>query len=109
MPEMTKEQRKERVQKRIGSADTSNHTYFPAKENDQYVKTDAFQLVGIYARVSTDNPAQTSSFELQQKYYVDMPDPVTSHWPHWVPLSEDAESKWYISAKKNAEKSNMLL
>lgn len=72
MPEMTKEQQKERVQKRIGSADTSNHTYYPAKENDQYVKTNAFQLVGIYARVSTDNPAQTSSFELQQKYYVDM-------------------------------------
>ena len=26
----------------------------------------------IYARVSTDDPAQTSSFELQQKYYEDM-------------------------------------
>lgn len=37
------------------------------------------------------------------------PDPVTGHWPHWVPVSEDAGSKWYISAKKNAEKSNMLL
>lgn len=79
MPEMTKQQQRERVKRRVGSADTSNHTYFPEKENNQYVKTDAFQLVGIYARVSTDNPAQTSSFELQQKYYVDM----VNRNPNW--------------------------
>ncbi len=79
MPEMTKQQQRERVKRRVGSADTSNHTYYPEKENNQYVKTDAFQLVGIYARVSTDNPAQTSSFELQQKYYEDM----VSRNPNW--------------------------
>ena len=79
MPEMTKQQQRERVKRRVGSADTTNHTYYPAKENTQYVKTDEFQLVGIYARVSTDNPAQTSSFELQQKYYEDM----VSRNPNW--------------------------
>lgn len=79
MHEMTKQQQRERVKQRVGSADTTNHTYYPAKENTQYVKTDEFQLVGIYARVSTDNPAQTSSFELQQKYYEDM----VSRNPNW--------------------------
>ena len=79
MPEMTKQQQRERVKQRVGSADTTNHTYYPAKENTQYDKTDEFQLVGIYARVSTDNPAQTSSFELQQKYYEDM----VSRNPNW--------------------------
>ena len=79
MPEMTKQEQRERVKRRVGSADTSNHTYYPEKENNQYVKTDSFQLVGIYARVSTDNPAQTSSFELQQKYYEDM----VSRNPNW--------------------------
>lgn len=27
------------------------------------------------------------------------PDPITGHWPHWVPMSiSDASSKWYIAA-----------
>ena len=75
MPEMTREQQRERVRRRVKSAtDPENYTYFPEKENTDYVKNDEFQRVGIYARVSTDDPAQTSSFELQQKYYTDMVD-----------------------------------
>ncbi|MBQ6480915.1 MAG: recombinase family protein [Anaerolineaceae bacterium] len=75
MPEMTREQQRERVRRRVRAAtDPENYTYFPEKENLDYVKSDEFQRVGIYARVSTDDPAQTSSFELQQKYYVDMVD-----------------------------------
>ena len=73
MPEMTREQQRERVRRRVKSAtNPENYTYFPEKENTDYVKSDEFQRVGIYARVSTDDPAQTSSFELQQKYYTDM-------------------------------------
>ena len=73
MPEMTREQQRERVRRRVKSAtNPENYTYFPEKENTDYVKNDEFQRVGIYARVSTDDPAQTSSFELQQKYYTDM-------------------------------------
>jgi len=30
------------------------------------------------------------------------PDPVTGHWPHWVPVKEDdPDSKWYIEALKH--------
>lgn len=73
MPEMTREQQRERVRQRVRAATTpENYTYFPEKENNDYVKSDEFQRIGIYARVSTDDPAQTSSFELQQKYYTDM-------------------------------------
>ena len=32
------------------------------------------------------------------------PDPVTGHWPHWVPVKEnDPASRWFIEAKKNTE------
>ena len=66
-------QQKERIRRRIRSAvDPEKQQYFPETENNGYVKSDAFQRVGIYARVSTDDPAQTSSFELQQTYYEDM-------------------------------------
>jgi hypothetical protein len=25
-------------------------------------------------------------------------DPITGHWPHWIPVTEGAESKWHLSA-----------
>lgn len=31
------------------------------------------------------------------------PDPVTGHWPHWIPVtSDDPGSRWHIIAKENA-------
>lgn len=73
MSDITREQKKERTKKRIRTAtNPENYSYTPEKENTDYVKADEYQRVGIYARVSTDDPAQTSSFELQQKYYVDL-------------------------------------
>jgi hypothetical protein len=26
------------------------------------------------------------------------PDPVTGHWPHWIPVGEEPESKWHLAA-----------
>ena len=34
----------------------------------------------------------------------DDPDPVTGHWPHWVPLSTDPSDKWFLAAISNAKK-----
>lgn len=35
------------------------------------------------------------------------PDPVTGHWPHWIPVKEkDPSSRWHIEALKNAERYN---
>ena len=32
----------------------------------------------------------------------DVPDPVTGHWPHWVPVDEaSAADQWFIAAKAN--------
>lgn len=34
----------------------------------------------------------------------DDPDPVTGHWPHWVPVKDnDPDSKWFLAAKANRE------
>ena len=81
MADLTKEQKKERVRRRIRAAtDPESYTYTPEIENQNHVKADEFQRVGIYARVSTGDPSQTSSFELQQKYYLDL----VSRHPKWV-------------------------
>lgn len=34
----------------------------------------------------------------------DDPDPVTGHWPHWIPVKyNDPSSKWFLVAKANRE------
>ena len=80
--ELTNAQKQNRVRQRItqASIDPDKYEYIPAKEQNDHVKADQYQRVAIYARVSTDNPMQTTSFELQQKYYEEL---VAQH-PQWV-------------------------
>ena len=80
--ELTNAQKQNRVRQRISQAsvDPNKYEYIPAKEQNDHVKADQYQQVAIYARVSTDNPMQTTSFELQQKYYEEL---VAQH-PQWV-------------------------
>lgn len=80
--ELTNAQKQNRVRQRISKAsiDPDKYEYIPAKEQNDHVKADQYQRVAIYARVSTDNPMQTTSFELQQKYYEEL---VAQH-PQWV-------------------------
>ena len=81
MPEWTREQQTERVRRRIRAAvDPDSYTYTPPKENNEYAKTNDYQRVAIYARVSTLNPNQTSSYELQQKYYEEL----VRRYPKWT-------------------------
>ena len=72
--ELTNAQKQNRVRQRISQAsiDPDKYEYIPAKEQNDHVKANEFQRVAIYARVSTDNPMQTTSFELQQKYYEEL-------------------------------------
>ena len=80
MQGMTNAEKNDRVRRRIRAAtDPENFSYRPGREGTDQVKFDEYQRVGIYARVSTDNPEQTSSFELQQKYYTEM----VSKRPKW--------------------------
>ena len=73
MPELTREQQKERIRQRVkAAANLENYRYFPEKENIDCLKSYRSQRACIYARVSTDDLAQVTSLELQQKYYRDM-------------------------------------
>lgn len=81
MLEWTREQQAERVRRRIRAAqDPDSYHFTPAKENNEYADIDENLRVAIYARVSTLNPMQTSSFELQQKYYEDL----VRRYPKWI-------------------------
>ena len=76
-----KAEQKERVRKRIQvNVDPSKYQYIPPKKQPGYYDNDIEQRVAIYVRVSTDNVMQTTSYELQKKYYEDF---VVRH-PKWT-------------------------
>ena len=70
--DMTKEQKKERIRQRVrAQIDQDHYVYYPQTINNDHYKSDEYQRVAVYARVSTPDPTQTTSFELQRKYYED--------------------------------------
>lgn len=74
-------ERKERFRRRINTkVDPENYEFIPAKKPIDYYDNDIRQRVAVYARVSTDNVQQTSSYELQKKYYEDF----VVHHPNWT-------------------------
>ena len=78
---MQKEALKERTRRRMHAAiDEDNYEYIPAEKQAYYYDNDVHQRVAIYARVSTGDQRQTTSFELQQIYYEDF---VNRH-PNWT-------------------------
>ena len=63
---------KEKQRKRIHvDIDPDNYEYIPEQKQTDYYDNDVPQRVAIYVRVSTDDVRQTTSFELQKKYYED--------------------------------------
>lgn len=76
-----KEQKKKKTRQRMQvKVDPNNYEFIPAQKETDYYDNDVNQRVGIYVRVSTDDVRQTTSFELQKKYYEDF---VTKH-PNWT-------------------------
>ena len=72
---------KEKVRRRMRvEIDPDNYEYIPEKKKTDYYDNETPQLVGIYVRVSTDDVRQTTSFELQKKYYEEF---VECH-PKWT-------------------------
>ena len=77
---MSKAQVKERIRQRIRvQIDESNYEYFPETIVTDRYDNDVYQRVAVYVRVSTDDPRQTTSYELQKKYYEEF---VIKH-PKW--------------------------
>lgn len=89
-PRLSKEQRRERVRQRVKlQFDEDKYEYYPGVEPPDYYNNDVRQLVAIYVRVSTDDPRQTTSFEIQRQYYEEF---VTRH-PKWVLVGIYADMK----------------
>ena len=71
---------KQRIRERYKGIDTDALDVIPAIPPEDFYQTEKEKRVAVYARVSTDDPRQTSSYELQKNHYED----VVSRNPHWV-------------------------
>lgn len=65
---------KERIRSRYKGVSRDELETIPAIEQKDFFVDDSEKRVGVYARVSTGDPRQTSSFELQQNHYTDLID-----------------------------------
>lgn len=78
--QLSKRAQKEKIRERYRGINPDVLTVIPAKQQENIFKTDADKRVAVYARVSTDDPNQTSSYELQRNHYEDM----VRHHPNWT-------------------------
>ena len=68
---LTKQQQKARIRERYKGVDPNILEVIPARKKADFYD-DVARRVAVYVRVSTDDPRQTSSYELQKNYYEDM-------------------------------------
>lgn len=102
----SRQEEKENVRRRIRvEIDPDNYEYFPEKKKTDYYDTSTPQLVGIYVRVSTDDVRQTTSFELQKKYYEEF---VQKH-PNWTLVKIYADEGISGTSTKKRDAFNQMI
>ena len=68
------ELKKQRIRERYRGIDPDELDVIPAAPQANFYEDNNEKRVGVYARVSTDDPRQTSSYELQKNHYLDVID-----------------------------------
>lgn len=63
---------KEKIRQRYKGIPAEELEVIPAIQETDFYEDESKKRVAVYARVSTDDPRQTSSFELQRNHYEEM-------------------------------------
>ena len=101
-----KEEAKEKERRRMHSrVDLDNYEYYPEKKKADYYDTDVQQRVAIYVRVSTDDIRQTTSYELQKRYYEDF----VSQRPNWTLVGIYADEGISGTSLKHRDAFNQMI
>lgn len=70
--QLTAAERKEKIRERYKGVSSDELDVIPAIKTESFYEDVREKRVGVYARVSTDDPRQTSSYELQKNHYMDV-------------------------------------
>ena len=73
------ESQKASIRARYKGVNPDELDFIPATPQENFYEDNKEKRVAVYARVSTDDPRQTSSYELQKNHYLD----VVGHHPGW--------------------------
>ena len=65
-------EQKQKIRERYKGVDEDKLEVIPAIPQDDFYNESKRKRVAVYAPVSTDDPRQTSSYELQKNHYTDM-------------------------------------
>ena len=104
--QIQKQEAKERQRQRMNvQVDPDNYVYYPEKKQTDYYDNDVPQRIGIYVRVSTDDVRQTTSYELQKKYYEDF---VVKH-PNWTLVRIYADEGISGTSRKKRDQFNAMI
>ena len=71
---LTVEEQKEKIRQRYKGVNPDELDFIPATPTENFYEDTTEKRVAVYARVSTDDPRQTSSYELQKNHYMDVID-----------------------------------
>lgn len=63
---------KSRIRERYKGISEDELDVIPAIPREDFYSPNSIKRVAVYARVSTDNPRQTSSYKLQKNHYTDL-------------------------------------
>jgi len=74
------DEQKEKIRRRYKDINPEELEVIPALPQQDIFKAEKMLRVAVYARVSTDDPRQTSSYELQKNHYQD----VVNKNPNWT-------------------------
>lgn len=66
------DKKKQKIRDRYKGVSEDTLDVIPATPHEDFYKSETSKRVAVYARVSTDDPNQTSSYELQKNHYEDM-------------------------------------
>lgn len=78
---LERQARIEKNRKRMHAViDPENYEYYPEKKQVDFYDNETHLRVCTYVRVSTDDEKQTTSYELQKRYYEDF----VVHHPNWT-------------------------
>ena len=101
-----KELAKEKARRRMNvQIDPDNYVYYPEeKQVDPFDQFAEYRVV-IYVRVSTDDVKQTTSYELQKKYYEDF----VVHHPNWTLVHIYADEGISGTQRKHRKDFNQMI
>ena len=101
-----KELAKEKTRRRMNvQIDPDNYVYYPEeKQADPFDQFAEYRVV-IYVRVSTDDVKQTTSYELQKKYYEDF----VVHHPNWTLVHIYADEGISGTQRKHRKDFNQMI